>query len=96
MGGTRTTTPIVRKFQGHKGIKKRHACTKFEGSIFIGFGIMLVWPKFGQKLLESEPMGRSRPYAIPAVLSLLVTYSINFIKMASLVIELTCFLIYAL
>ena len=96
MGGTRTTTPIGPKFQGHKGNRKKHRCTKFEGSIFIGLRIMLVWPKFGQKLLESESMGRSRPYAIPAVLSLLVTYSINFMKLASLVIELSCFWIYAL
>ena len=95
MGGTRATTPIGPKFQGHKGNRKKHPGTKFEGSIFIGFRIMLVWPKFDPKLLESEPIGRSQPYAIPAVLSLLVTCSIIFIKIASLVIELSCFWIYA-
>ena len=95
MGGTRGTTPIGPKFQTHKGNRKKHSCTKFEGSIFIGFGMILVWPQFDQKLLESEPIVRSQPYAIPAVLSLLVTYSINFIKMASLVVELSCFWIYA-
>ena len=91
MGGTRNTTPIGPKFQGHKGIKKRHACTKFEDSIFIGFGMIFVWPQFDQKHLESEPIVRSRPYAIRAVLSLLVTYSIKFIKMASIVFELSFF-----
>ena len=91
MGGTRNTTPIGPKFQGHKRIKKRHPCTKFEGSIFIGFGIMLVWPQFDQKLLESEIKVQSRPYAVRAVLSLLVTYSIKFIKIASIVFELSFF-----
>ena len=95
MGGTRTTTPIGPKFQEHKGNRKKHPCTKFEGSIFIGFRIMLVWPKFGQKLLESEAMVRSQPYGTPTVLSLLLIYSINFIKMALLVFELSCFWIYA-
>ena len=85
MGGTRATTPIGPKFQGHKGNRKKHPGAKFEGSIFIGFRIMLVWPKFDQKHLESEPIVRSRPYAIRAVLSLLVTCSIKFIKIASIV-----------
>ena len=85
MGGARATTPIGPKFQGHKGNRKKHPGAKFEGSIFIGFRIMLVWPKFDQKHLESEPIVRSRPYAIRAVLSLLVTYSIKFIKIASIV-----------
>ena len=91
MGGTRATTPSGPKFQEHKGNRKKHPGTKFEGSIFIGFRIMLDWPKFDQKHLESEPIVRSRPYAIRAVLSLLVTYSIKFIKIASIVFELSCF-----
>ena len=91
MGGTRNTTPIGPKFQGHKGIKKRHACTEFEGSIFIGFGMILVWPQCDQKLLESEPIVRSGPYAIRAVRSLLVIYGIKCIKIASIVFELSFF-----